>query len=313
MEPASHNAVLIICLALPIYFVGIILPSFALNGIIVLTFARTKKLHTPSNLLSVHVSIIGLVTLLIYSTVSIPAFALALIKCDYDLVYYKWMAAHVLHFGLYPLNIAAISLSYCLILKYSSSVLSFLYVGVIIFFMWSAAIIGNAPIPFLVPFRKFVSCSRELCLNSTYVCYNFHGAFTPNLFSFQSGIFFLIQDIIFIIIPLILVLVSTTLSYTIFKASIVHPDNSLKIRMILLPIIMTATYLFLIVGQNIINWVPITMDTNNMPRDIIPLLFGLSWDLSSVIYPIIILYFNIPLRKASWNLILSFIGRASNK
>lgn len=313
MEPGFHNALLIVCLTLPIYLVGIILPSLALNGIIVLTFAKTKKLHTPSNLLSVHISIIGLVTLLVYSTVSIPAFALALINCDYDLVYYKWIAAHVLHFGLYPLNIAAISLSYCLILKYSSSVLSFFSVGVMIFFMWSAAIIGNAPTPFLVPFRKFVTCSRGLCLNSTHVCYDFHGAFTPNLFSFESEMFFLIQDITFIITPLILVLVSTTLSYIIFKTSIVHPGNSLKIRMILLPIIMTVADLFLIVGQNVTNWVPITTDIDNMPRDIIPLLFGLSWDLSSVIYPIIILYFNIPLRKASWNLILSFIGRASNK
>ena len=313
MEPDFHNAVLIVCLALPIYFVGIVLPSFALNGIIVRTFAKTKKLHTPSNLLSVHISIIGLVTLLVYSTVSMPAFALAIINCDYDLVYYKWIVAHVLHFGLYPLNIAAISLSYCLILKYSSSVLSFFYAGSIIFFMWLVAIIGNAPTPFFVPFHKFVTCSRGLCLNSTYVCYNFHGVFTPNLLSFKSGIFFLIQDIVFIIIPLLLVLVSTTLSYIIFKTSIVHPDNSLKIRMILLPIIMTVADLFLIFGQNITNWVPIAIDRDNMPGDIIPLLFGLSWDLSSVIYPIIILYFNIPLRKACWNLILSFIGRASNK
>ena len=300
----ASGAALIVGPTLSIYILGICLPSAVLNGFILIAFIITKKLHTPSNLLSVHVSIIGLVTLLVYSTVSMPAFALAIINCYYDLVYYKWIMAHVFHFALYPLNILAISISYCLILKYSSSVLTFHRVAWVIFGMWSAAIIGNAPTPFLVPFNDFVTCSRGLCLNSTYVCNDLTGAFTPNLFDVKSGIFFLIQDVLFILIPLILVFTFTTFSYFIFKTSIVHPDHSLKRRMFLLPIIMTVADLVLIVGQNIINWVPIIVTrTDNVPGDIVPLVFGLSWDLSNVVYPIIILYFNVPLRKACWNLL----------
>ena len=299
----STTSALIVGLALPLYIILIFIPSLLLNGLILITFAKTKKRRTPSNLLSVHISIIALISILFYSTLSIPAFALSVINCDCDLTYYKWLLAHIFHFALYPLNIAAISASYCLILKYSSSILTFPRVIAVLIGIWIASVIGNVPTVFLVPLHDFVTCCEGLCLNDTYVCDDLTGAFTPNLFSIETEIFFIIQDIVFIIAPCILVFVFTALSFYIFKSSILHPKSSLKRRMFLLPIVMTVADIVLIVGQNIINWAPITTHTDNVPGDIIPLVFGLSWDLSNLIYPIIILYFNVPLRKACWSMV----------
>ena len=299
----STTSALIVGLALPLYIILIFIPSLLLNGLILITFAKTKKRRTPSNLLSVHISIIALISILFYSTLSIPAFALSVINCDCDLTYYKWLLAHIFHFALYPLNIAAISASYCLILKYSSSILTFPRVIAVLIGIWIASVIGNVPTVFLVPLHDFVTCCEGLCINDTYICDDLTGAFTPNLFSIETEIFFIIQDIVFIIAPCILVFVFTALSFYIFKSSILHPKSSLKRRMFLLPIVMTVADIVLIVGQNIINWAPITTHTDNVPGDIIPLVFGLSWDLSNLIYPIIILYFNVPLRKACWSMV----------
>ena len=320
-EGRKATAALIVGLALPIYILGIFLPAVILNGLILITFAMAKKRRTPSNLLSVHVSIIALISLLFYSTLSMPAFAVSILHCDCDLTYYKWILAHIFHFALYPLNITAIAASYCLILKYSSSILTFSRVASVLVGIWIASVIGNIPTLLLVSFNDFVVCCEGLCWNDTFVCDDLTGAFTPNLFSTQTEIFFIFQDIIFIIIPCVLIFTFTAISYYIFKSSIVHPKSSLKRRMFLLPIVMTVADLLLIAGQNIINWAPIVTHTDNVPGDIIPLVFGLSWDLSSVVYPIIILYFNVPLRKACWNIIKcsynpeedSTIARSTNK
>ena len=302
-DDRSATATLIVGVALPIYAIGIFIPSLVLNGLILITFAKTKKCRTPSNLLSVHMSIIGLISILCYSTLSMPAFTLSIINCECDLTYYKWILAHIFHFALYPFNITAISASYCLILKYSSSILTFRRVAAVLIGMWIVPILGNVPTVFLVPLNDFVTCCEGLCFNDTYICDDLTGAFTPNLFSIESEVFFIIQDVAFIIIPGILVFVCTALSYYIFKSSVIQPNNSLKRRMFLLPIVMTVADIVLIIGQNIVNWVPITVHIDNVPGDIVPFVFGLSWDLSNLVYPIIILYFNVPLRKACWSII----------
>ena len=302
-ETRSATSALITGLALPIYILAVYLPSLALNGFIVAAFVFDKKLHTPSNLLSVHISIIGLVSLLVYSTILMSAFALSVIHCDCDLTYCKWILAHVFHFALYPLNITAIAIGYCLILKYSSSILTFPRVITVLIGIWIASVIGNIPTVFLVPLHDFVTCCEGLCLNDTYVCDDLTGAFTPNLFNVSSEIFFILQNIFFIFFPFVLVFSFTALSYYIFKSSIYHPKNSLKRRMFLLPIVMTLADLVLIVGQNVINWTPLTTHAPNVPGDIIPFVFGLIWDVSNIIYPIIILYFNIPLQRSCWTII----------
>ena len=299
----AATSALITGLALPIYILAIYLPSLALNGFIVVAFVFNKKLHTPSNLLSIHISIIGLVSLLAYSTILMSAFALSVIHCDCDLTYCKWILAHVFHFALYPLNITAIAIGYCLILKYSSSILTFPRVVTVLIGIWIASVIGNVPTIFLVPLHDFVTCCEGLCLNDSYICDDLTGAFTPNLFNVSSRTFFILQNIIFVFFPCLLVFSFTALSYYIFKSSIYHPNNSLKRRMFLLPIVMTVTALVLIVGKNIINWIPLTTHSPNIPGDFVPFVFGLIWDVSNIIYPIIILYFNVPLQKSCWAII----------
>ena len=162
------------------YIFGIILPSVFINGLIVLTYIKTRELRTPSNLLSVHVSFIGLLSSLFYSTLSIPAFALSIIHCSCNLSYYKWIIAHVFHFALYPLNITAIAASYFFILKFSSHVLTFPRVICILIGIWVVGIIGNSPTVVVVPMDIFVTCCEGVCRNDTYNCNLLRDSFTPN-------------------------------------------------------------------------------------------------------------------------------------
>ena len=305
-DDRSTKSALIVGFALPLYILGILIPSITLNGLIVTAFARNKKLHTPSNLLSVHFSIVGLISTVFYSTVLMSAFSVSVLHCDCDLTYYKWVLTHIFHFALYPLNITAIAASYCLILKYSSSILTFSRVASVLVGIWIASVIGNIPTLLLVSFKDFVVCCEGLCWNDTFVCDDLTGALTPSLFNDSAKVFFILQNVLFVFTPFVLVFVFTTISYYIFKSNIVHPEHSLKRRMFLLPVVMTVADLVLIVGQNIINWVPITIHTDNVPGDIVPFVVGLIWDVSNVIYPLIILYFNVPLWKTCWAMIKSF-------
>ena len=80
------------------FYVAIMICSTFLNGIIVVMYARVKELHTPSILLQVHLSFIGLIIPFCYSPFTLAAFVSVMLSCDCTILYYHWLFGNVLHF-----------------------------------------------------------------------------------------------------------------------------------------------------------------------------------------------------------------------
>lgn len=179
-----------------------------------MTFLRVKKLCTPLNTLAVHISVIGLFKLIFSIIISLPAFALAVIECNCKLIYPKWMLAYIFHFSLYPLNIAFISFSYFMTIKYSAKTMNFKAVIASLIFIWVITIIFNTPIVFLVPKNHFVTCCEGLCKNTTVTVCDSHGALTPNLFNIG---YFMFLSTFLMFLPCIGTIVFSIISKCTFK------------------------------------------------------------------------------------------------
>ena len=120
MDTGVVNA--IVGVTVPLYVIGIVIPSIAINGLIVAVFVKNKELRTPANILAVHIAVIGLLVSLFSSTVKIPDFILSMTACNCALTYYNWIFALAFHFSLYPLSVLALAVSNFLILNLTSTV-----------------------------------------------------------------------------------------------------------------------------------------------------------------------------------------------
>ena len=296
-DPSTLTKV-IVGLIVPIYLLLIVLPSIFLNGLIVVTFCYIKDLRTPSNLLSVHISIIGILTTILYSSVAVPTFATQMLECTCGLAYYKWNLAHVLHFSMYPLNILVLSASYFFILKFSAKIITFKVVFVILAIIWFISIAVNIPTVFIVPYQRFVSCCEGVCLNQTYICdVPLNISFAPNEFTEDSIQYFRVRDSLLVVVPTFFVIIFSSATYIVFWKSIINATIELHRRMLLLPILMTVACSLLFVAQNNINWTYVPPPTNDLPGVFYYVLSNLSWDIMVLVFAVLIFYLNVRLRK----------------
>ena len=288
---------IILGLMIPIYILFIVIPSFVLNGLIVISFIKVKEIRTPSNLLAVHISIVSLIVSFFCSPITISSFSLVMSMCDCSTTYYQWLFGHIFHFGLYPLNILLLTISYLLILKYSSAVLSFRRVLISILVIWMLAVFINLPAVFVTPQDSFVECCETVCRNGSDICNNTVYTFTPHTFTVGGRVFYNIRDVLLIMLPSILVFITSAASYYIYKKSIINSPVGLKLRMILLPVVMTLSVAFYIFGQDVINWRPTQVSNSNIPGIFIFIFVTLLWDSNGVFFACLILFFNVKLRR----------------
>lgn len=288
----------IIGIVVSLYLLLITIPSFILNGLLLMTFFKVKELRTPSNLLSVHFSVIGLIVSTIYSPFAIAAFINVMIFCECSVLYYHWVLGHVFHFGLYPLNILILTISYLMILKFSSSILTMFRAVIAIVIIWFISLLSDFPTFFITPSNVFIDCCQTVCNNGSALCDTpLQQSFTPRLFSNASNLYFHIRDFIIILIPSVIVFVVTATSYYIYRKSSIKSTISLEVRMLLLPIIMTLTIGIYLLGQDVINWLPSQTTDERYPGIIIFILLHMLWDVNGVVFPVLILFFNVKLRR----------------
>ena len=301
---ASTLTKVIVGLVVPTYLLLILLPSIFLNGLIVVAFCYIKDLRTPSNLLSVHISLIGILTIILYSSVAVPTFATQMLQCNCRSVYYKWFVAHVLHFSMYPLNILVLSASYFFILKFSAKVITFKRVFIILGIIWFISIAVNIPNLLIVPFKSFRACCEEVCLNQSHICdVPLNTSFAPNEFTTESAHYFRARYSLVVVIPTVFVFIFSTATYIVFWKSIINATIELRRRMLLLPILMTVASASLFLVQNTFNWYYIPPPTTDLPGTFYDGLSVLSSDVMLIVFAVLILYFNVRLRSGCLRLL----------
>ena len=265
-------------------YVFLMLVSCFLNGMIVLVFIKTKELHTPSNLLSVHLSAVGLFIPILYSPFTFAGFISVMISCNCNVLYYHWIFGHILHFGLYPLNILLLTISYLLILKFSSLALTFSRTIIGLVCIWIISIVSNIPTIFLTSLDEYVSCCETVCLNGSSLCNTSHRqTFTPRLFNVPGTFYYNMRDIFMIAVPSVIVFITSASSYCIYKKSSMKLSVSLEVRMLLLPVIMTVIGSVYLLAQDTINWVNVTTTDERVPGVTVYVVFHMMWDSNSVI------------------------------
>ena len=302
-DPSTLTKV-VVGVVVPIYVLLIVLPSIFLNVLIVVTFCYIKDLRTPSNLLSVHISIIGILTTMLYSSVAAPTFATQMLQCNCRSVYYKWLFAHVFHFSMYPLNILVLSASYFFILKFSAKIITFKRVFIILAIIWFISIAVNIPNVFIVPFKKFKACCEGVCLNQTYICdVPLNTSFAPNEFTTESAHYFRARYSLVVVIPTVFVFIFSSATYIVFWKSIINATIELRRRMLLLPILMTVASASLFLVQNTLNWYYFPPPTTDLPGIFYDGLSVLSSDIMLIVFAVLILYFNVRLRSGCLTLL----------
>ncbi len=283
-----------------LYIFLIVIPSLILNSLVIVAYIRTKTLHTPPNLLAVHLCIIGLILTLFYSPVTVAAFIQVMTSCQCTVLYFHWLIGHIFHFSLYPLNILLLTISYVVILKFSSSALTFRVVIVTLVMLWVFTIAGNLPIVFLTREDTFVECCEAVCINESSVCNQTrHLVFTPHTFAYVASRYYTVRIWVFIVIPSLLVFLTSGMAYCVFKRSaLITSKPDLKLRMFLLPVMMTFSVAFFIMGQDVVNWYPSQVDEPPLPGVFVFVLMGLVWDSNAVYFALLILYFNVSIRRS---------------
>lgn len=300
---SSQLVNLIIGLMLPIYVLCVWIPSVTINGIIVTVCVLQKDLHTPVSIITAHISFTGLLVSLLYNLVSFADFILVMIHCDCQLTYYLWLISHFLHLSVYPLNGLSLSVCYFCVLKFSSHVLTVKRVVTGIIVIWVISLISNLPLVFLTPFDTFVSCCEETCLNVTYsMCNIGKAAFSPNRITTAGYAYMTFRDITIPVGSTFIVAVFTIASYIVFKKSFIRNSTPLERRMLLLPILMTVSFILFFVIYNLVNW-----NSSLSPPTTLPGTFYFSvvylWDFVGLSFAVLVLYFNVLIRSSCINLI----------
>jgi hypothetical protein len=235
-----------------------------------------------------------------YSSVALPTFALSMLDCNCSLSYYKWNLAHVFHFSLYPLAVLSLSTSYFFVIKFSASVLTFKRVAISIATIWTISIIANVPALAVVPYEQFVNCCEEVCYNLSYICNEeFNVSFVPNRLSIQSTVYFSIRDAFLVVIPTILVFITSFASLVLFYRYIHKPPPDLERRMLFLPIFLSLTSGIFFIAQNTFNWSFYPPSTGNIPGITFYVSGNMSWDWALLAFGALAYYFNMKLRRKS--------------
>ena len=289
---------------LSLYIICIAIPSFVLNGLIVLTLVTRKALHTPANLISAHLCIVGLIVAVFYSPLTISSFITVMTTCTCNVLYYHWLIGHVFHFSIYPLNILLLTVSYFVILKFSSVVLTFTKVIVSLIIIWIVSTIGHIPILFITPQNTFTDCCETVCLNETASCNEtIFKTFTPHTFTTNGRIYYNLRVQLLIIIPSVLVFITSAAAYYIYKKRMIKKNSDLQVRMLLLPVLMTFSVAVFILGQDVVNWQPSQVNEPSLPGIFVFVVMGLVWDSNGVYFALLILYFNVNIRRSCFKMV----------
>ena len=206
-----------------------------------------------------------------------------------------------------------LNISYFVIIKFSFLVLTLRRALIGILIIWLISILGNLPAIFITPPHDFVDCCQTVCVNGSDLWNTtLEQYFTPRNFNNESKVYYHVRDFIIILIPAVIVFVTSSIAYCIYKKSSIKSSFGLEVRLLLLPVIMTLTIGGYLLGQDVINWQPFPDQW-----------WGLSWyisfstdytcfgTLTECSFQFLILFFNVKIRRNCY-IILSCKPRVVN-
>lgn len=231
-----------------------------------------------------------------------------MISCGCSALYYRWIFWQIFLFGIYPLNVVLLTISYLCVIKFSGKCLNFKRVVISIMAMWALSLVINLPTPFVTPAEDYIVCCETVCKNGSAPCNStFLQTFTPRTLSpivFPGG-YYNYRDLFLLIIPTFIILFASLGSYYIFKQSSIRSSAELELRMLLLPIIMTACGGPFFIIEDLINWLDTSVDDDRFPGIIVYAILYLFWDVAGIAFGLIILFFNVSIRQTiyqiTWN------------
>lgn len=296
---------LIVGLIVPVYLLCVWIPSIIINGLIVAVCIVKKDLHTPVNILSAHISFIGLLMSAVYSTVCTIDFIIAMTSCNCQLTYFTWLTAIAIHLSVYPLNGLILAVTYFCVIRFSLKKFNVKGAIIVLTVTWIISVLGTAPSVYLLPFDVFVTCCEEVCQNNSFLCSveeNKH--FVPYALTYGIDTYIKIRDVLFVLVPVVLVAVFTTLSYIEFKKRSNKKSNSIQLerRMLLLPILMSTAFVLLYGGRNVTNRAGIPTPNDSLPGITFYYLITLL-DLTSFVCAGLVLFFNVTIRNTCITLV----------
>lgn len=290
-----------------ILYCAVMFLSFLLNGSIVLVFILSPELRTPINLIVVHLSVVSLIPTVL-TPFTLAAFLLAIVSCGCSALYYRWIFWQIFLFGIYPFNIVLLTISYLLVIKFSGSCLTIRRVVVSIVLMWTLSILINSPTPIITPAEDYIDCCQTVCLDGSAPCNGTHlQTFTPRTLNpiIVPGGYYNYRDLLVLILPTVIILLASLGSYYIFKRSSIRSSTELELRMLLLPIIMTVCGGPFFLVEDLINWLDTSVDDDRFPGIIVYAILYLFWDVAGIVFGLIILFFNVSIRKKIYRITLN--------
>ena len=287
--------------------------SFILNGLILLTSLMTVELRTSANVVTIHLSLIGFLVPIVYSPSSLAAFLDVTLSCDCNVLYYQWLFGQVLFSGVYPLNILLLTINYLLIIKFTSKSVTYLRASIGLGIIWGISFLFNLPTVFLTPPRDYIDCCETVCRNGSAVCNTSNTQqFTPRLFNDIGSQYYNFRDITMIVVPSAIVFSTSAASYYIYRKLSVKTSFGLELRMLLLPVIMTTVSSVHLLAQDCIDWRPTHTTNEEFPGVMVYISLHILWDTNGVLYAVMILFFNVTLRRKCIDFVSATLFRRKN-
>ena len=203
-------------------YISVMLLSFILNGIILLTSLSTPELRAPSNVIALHLSSIGFLLPVVFSPLTLTVFLQVMLSCNCSVLYYQWLLSQILHSGVYPMNILLWTINYFVVLKFSPKAITYLKASISLVIIWIFSIALNCTISAVTQPNEFIDCCETVCVNGSLPCNMSansanNGLFTPRLFNEYTRIHYNARDMLVLALPAILVLAITIASYCIYR------------------------------------------------------------------------------------------------
>lgn len=286
--------------AAPLYVVFLLFPSLLLNGSVVLVFLKKKDIRSPFNLLIINQCCAGIVSNLLngFLFLVVDPIALKLGSCRLETIL---LGTEVwLHYGVFMLNTATVSVGMYFTLRYGASFITYRKVVPVIAVVWIYPGLWAAFLSYVV--RDITSARCQTFTDNRPMASNSSGY--PH--RTDQVLSFIARDIMIDVVARVVVAVFSIASFRRFRKRTINPQAALAKRMLLLPILMISLLTFLTLSTGVLliainDGYGNTVSPNDYENSAILYvqevgLLAVEYD--AIAYVLLLIYFNTKLQRA---------------
>ncbi len=286
--------------AAPLYIVCLLVPSLLFNGAVILVFLTKKEIRSPFNLLTINQCCAGIVSNLLNGVLFLVVDPIELKRGTCRLETVLLGTVVWFHYGVYMINMAAVSTCMYFTLRYGSSFITYKKIVPVIGIVWLYPALWAALLSYSVRNITSVRCQTFTETEPT----------TSNSSSYSYSVDqvlpFVMRDVMIDVVARVMVAVFSVASYRRFRRNTINPTARLTRRMLLLPILMTSLLTFLslstgvlLIGLNGGYGVVVTPhEYENSSLLYIQEITQLAVEFDAIVYVLLLIYFNNNMRSA---------------